>query len=694
MVVFVFGVWAYESLKSRKLVVQKNQLGLAMVVFAVAVGISFGLSQDKVLSTYGYFGRFMNSLPFYLVIVALFIGLSNILSGKLQYRKLVGGLVTGLNLLGLFVLVQHFGIVPSGLSDKFAFFANPSFNTMGSAVLIPFVLALNLSLAAFLYKLSEEKSSIYYFLVTILVSTFTFAVTAGAPNVGQNWMYYAFLGMVVVLTALSNKDDAKRNKLFLVSLIVCLLVSLLVTNVNPFKSALKLDTDPYVRESTLGFGFSWQIMGETLAESPSRALFGSGPDTFIEDFSRYKPLEYNSTSFWSVRLSRGGGELMEMLSNLGLIPVFAFLGVLFVAGKMGYKSFKAVGPYSSEMKFLFAVLLSIVLLGIFFVWNTVIWFILLLVLVGIVIFDRMNMLQDSEVTLSLNLASVDGGRKDYLPAIFAVSVLLLSLVSVNFLVRSCFADYQYKESVKLSAEEKNEEALNAAIRSVQYCDKKDYLHRQVALQSLILLEQISAEDEPDQDSQSAFLSQVIRETEKLLSTAPRNVENWETASIIYQRLINLTDGQYGTESVNALKNAILLDPNKPQLYEALGVLYERAEEYDTAKQQIEYAINLLPGYFHPYLTLAEVYESEDDLKTSIQLLDAAKKLLPEDSEIIPLIDKKIESLEKGETSTTETMKDGSVENIVDESEGPVEEYPEDNSVSNVEETAEDGAVVE
>ena len=332
-----------------------------------------------------------------------------------------------------------------------------------------------------------------------------------------------------------------------------------------------------------------------------------------------------------------------------------------------------------ESATLSAVLLSLILLGFIFVYDVVIWFILIIALVGLVLMERLREREDTETALSLKVLKNMGFEADLLPRIFAGVVVVVGVCTLFFFSRSYISDVYYRSSIKKASAEEIEAALDTAIQSVRSCDTKDYTHRQIAVQSLAMLEKVSSEEEPDENTQKAFLNQAIRENERMLNLAPNNVENWEMSSIIYQRLINLTDGQYVDQAVESLMSAIQLDPLNPQLYEALGILYARAEEFDTARQHIEYAINLQPGYFRTYLSLSELFEMQEDMENAVKALEAAKSLLPEDSEIVPLIDEKIQQLEEGEET----------ESVIEELEGTALTEPVIEDIGGVEEPVEE-----
>lgn len=647
----VLFLWGWTVLRQGELAMRRNPFLLPFFIFLVSVIISFIFSQDKILSLYGYYGRFINTLPFYIVIFLLFVGLVNTIKTEKIFGKIITALIIGIDALLIWIVVYHFGILSVVYPKTWEFLQLPNFNMIGSSALIPFLAIVNIVLNTYLFSDLKQRSFVFIGVISLIISSFVFVFSAGSFHAGLNWMPYVFLSVSIMSTLILNPSLLRERKRYVIILLVSLVFSLIIVNVNPFKKSLKLDEKPYMKEVVLDFNFGWKILGGTLSASPAKALFGSGPDTYFEDFAAHRPLEYNATSFWAMRFSRGSGEFIELLTNLGIIP-FVCLFVLFLITLRFALNKEHLASVVEREKYkirtLTALIIVLVLFGFFMVYNTTVWFILVLVLSGIVILRRKQASPSDEVLLSLDIGNRLNITKDLMPYLFFVSIFIFGAAALPFFIKSYISDILYRKSVLKATQNEIESSANLAIRSATWLSRKDYAHRQIATQSLLILEKISSEETPDQNAVKAFLNQTLNEAERMLALSPNNIENWEAASLIYQRLANLTDGQYFEHAVNALNNAISLDPIKPQSYESLGLLYARTKQFDLAKKNLETAINLQPNFYRTYLTLAQIYELEEDKENAIKLLEIAKSLLPDDSEILNIIDEKIEALQSPE----------------------------------------------
>jgi len=71
-----------------------------------------------------------------------------------------------------------------------------------------------------------------------------------------------------------------------------------------------------------GFNIAMQALKSNLA------IIGSGPGTFIYDFSKFKSPEFNQTQFWNVRFGDGSSKVLALVPTVGILGMLAFLGLM------------------------------------------------------------------------------------------------------------------------------------------------------------------------------------------------------------------------------------------------------------------------------------------------------------------------------------------------------------------------------
>ncbi|PIR47768.1 hypothetical protein COV06_02120 [Candidatus Uhrbacteria bacterium CG10_big_fil_rev_8_21_14_0_10_50_16] len=125
-------------------------------------------------------------------------------------------------------------------------------------------------------------------------------------------------GVFVALGLFDPKSFARPARVLAPMLLFAFSLILLIVPV-PWTSSIPVEAMPnYVTTAAIAI--------ETLTvDGP----FGSGPGTFGNDFSRFKPGFVNQSPFWNIAFDHGGSHLLTLLATWGLIPfclLVLFLG--------------------------------------------------------------------------------------------------------------------------------------------------------------------------------------------------------------------------------------------------------------------------------------------------------------------------------------------------------------------------------
>ena len=73
---------------------------------------------------------------------------------------------------------------------------------------------------------------------------------------------------------------------------------------------------------------SWTIAKQVLQDHP---LFGSGPGTWIYDYSQYRSPAVNLSQFWTIRFERGLSTFFTLFATVGLVGIVLWLLLLLSA---------------------------------------------------------------------------------------------------------------------------------------------------------------------------------------------------------------------------------------------------------------------------------------------------------------------------------------------------------------------------
>jgi len=124
-------------------------------------------------------------------------------------------------------------------------------------------------------------------------------------------------GLFVSLGLFDPKAFSKPSRVLAPMLLFAFSLILLIVQV-PWTSRIPVEASP-------SYTTTAAIAIETLTvDGP----FGSGPGTFANDFSRFKPGLINQSPFWNIAFDHGASHLLTLLATWGLIP-FGLLVLFF-----------------------------------------------------------------------------------------------------------------------------------------------------------------------------------------------------------------------------------------------------------------------------------------------------------------------------------------------------------------------------
>ena len=279
--------WFLKSLKEGKISLNFSLLHLAIIVFLVVLGFSTLFSSYK----YGSFwGWPLNVAPGFLTILG-FVLLYFLVVNIFQKTEIFGLLLTPA--LSSFLAVLFGGFQLFGkFFLPFDFAKISSFNTIGTVNSLGVFAALLLPLIISLIFISKR-------VIKFLLMVFGLAML-GLIFLVNFWV--AWISLLIGTAAILIFGIARRGTFqagWLTPLMVLLVITLFfgVFRISiPVLPATPLEVSP--SQTT-----TFDIATQTLKESIPALFLGSGPSTFIYDYSKFKPETINQTAFWGVRFN-------------------------------------------------------------------------------------------------------------------------------------------------------------------------------------------------------------------------------------------------------------------------------------------------------------------------------------------------------------------------------------------------------
>lgn len=578
-------LWAVKSVAQEKLTITKSPLDVPLLLLGLTFILSTWFSLNRSTSVMGFGGLWHWSLLSALGLISFYyIVVSNINSKvwleRMSYLLLSVGAVLGLGAVLGYLVAQGL-IVPGGLG----FFGNVltqlNFNLTGGTLFLVLTLVALLPIAISKLLESYEK---------------------------QNWPAFTLNALYVMVFALGA-----------------------VLWISPHLPGLDSGLEAGAR---LGLRESWIVSISSLRDN---ALLGSGPATFLTDFTQYRPAYLNQVDYWGVRFTKPFSEYLDVVATLGLAGLVVFLllvwrvtrGVLF-----------GVGRGEERKVSVFALGALIILVGwIFMPSNIVTAFLLFTFLALWMVEERLNGGVSDEVVLSF--ATTGKQNTEVLPWVFLVVSVLVSLGGLYSISRDLRSNVTFANSVRLLATNASgieiyntqRDAINLNPYRASY--RRSYAQTNLALASAIAgqgrtQEQPAQLTEQDRANISSLVQESIRQVRVLTEAlAPLDVRNWEARGQIYSGLIGVAQDAEGW-AINAYRNALQLDPTNPLLYARLGGLYMGQENYAAAQQNFATAVNLKPDLPNAHFNLAVALQRQEKFKQAKEELVLTQRIIEQD----------------------------------------------------------------
>ncbi|MEK7617378.1 MAG: O-antigen ligase family protein [Patescibacteria group bacterium] len=399
---------------------------------------------------------------------------------------------------------------------------------------------------------------------------------------------------------------------------------------NPFYNATK----NFPREIQLPFLTSWKISVSTFRDSP---FWGSGPGTYLFNFTSYKPVEFNQTKFWNIKFDAGFNEYLQILANLGGVGFFATLAltVIFVSKALSIlrtKDPSLVGLSLAGMTFFVILLLHV---------STLPTFVLGLIISAC--FWMKTLREEQNPSLLFKIANFSRAfeqnlRIEALPSILLVISVSLVLFTAFFGGKLYIADFHHRESLNAISKNDGILALNKLTASAKLNPWSDLYRTDLARVNFALANAIAQARGPteaspagslsNQDKQNiqGLLQESIGAAKAATSLSPRSAVNWEILALLYRQIAGVAQNAL-LFSLDSYGRAIFNDPFDPALRLNVGGVYYAVKNYDLAIRFFQDSINLKPDFANGFYNLSVALRDKGDLNTALQAAERAVQLI-------------------------------------------------------------------
>lgn len=459
-------------------------------------------------------------------------------------------------------------------------------------------------------------------------------------------------------------------------------VPLLATPTNPFYPKAK----DFPRQLQLSFPISWKISVSAFRDSP---FWGTGPATYLFNFTTYKPIEFNNTPYWNLRFDAPFNEYLRILAELGGIGFLALVLATAFFISSAYHTIRQKLAHSEGQNLNSSTRLTIALglAGITFFTllllhssTLVLWvtgILILALFMAVTVKGRAESYPGSSQDnfqgiisrfanqVSPITASSTTIANPELPSIILVAAIIFALVVVFFGGKFALADYYHRLALNAVSQNDGLAAYNNLVNAERLNPYNDLYRTDLSQTNFALANAIAAAKGPTESSPSGSLTDTDRQNIQVLlqqavekgrtatTLNPRSAVNWEILGNLYRQISGVAPNAL-LFSMDSYGRAIQNDPLNPVLRLNVGGIYYATKNYDLAIRFFTDAVNLKPDYPNGFYNLAVALKERGDDQSALQAAQKAAELITDkssnDYKTVEQLVKELESKTKTDTT--------------------------------------------
>jgi len=483
--------------------------------------------------------------------------------------------------------------------------------------------------AVVFFEFSKPSPRLKKFFGLALVLAFVAMVMVNFTSV---WVVFGvfLLVLLVYLYSISREySNFARLPLFLILLVVFFVLAKPL--VGDFITSLGLDSVE-VRPS---WSSTFNVAKDTMKEGVKNMVLGSGPNTFLYDWMKYKSTAINSTIFWNVRFTSGVGLVPSFLASLGVLGALAWLFFLCL---IVYYGFKAISQSSNDSAKVF---LMATFLGALYLWVFSIIYVLnnfLLALAFLLTGLFFAVCTRSQKTSFKEISFVNNSTVGFISALLIVLLMIVGVASFYLLFQKYWSAYTYTTGLVAFNRDGNlGEAEDKILRAIRF-DEQDRYYRSLSEVGLVKVSRIlnSLDLSPD-EARAQFqntLSFSVQSAKKAVDLNPVDSANWTQLGRVYESVIPLNIIGSSELALDAYRNAAEKSPQDPRTFLSLARVKRQSGDNELAREYLILALQRKRDYSPALYLLAQIEASSGNVDQAILATEQARLFAPNDIGIL------------------------------------------------------------
>lgn len=608
-------LWGFSWVLKGKVVFSRTPLDIPLILLLGVILVSTFFSDSRFVSIFGNYPRLHGStISWVAYILFYFIAASNLKTPR-QLKMAFSALMLSSVVMAIISIASYFGLY---LPFPFAKFAN--FSTAGSSFSTTALLAMLLPLPL----LSIARPNRFFPQPLALIVSILFGATIALIG---DFASIITAGIAVLLIVLINRKNSLRVTGPMLAIPVVITVVLLILSAIPMGNIniINKKSADFVREIQLPVPVSWKVAASAFRDAP---FFGTGPSTFLFNYTAYKPVEVNTSPYWNTRFDTSYNEFFQFFGTVGGLGLIALGFLSIVILNFGWKGLsQRENPLTLALSMSAVLLLSLLLFHV----STPVLIIEGLALLAMLMASHKSINNKvEELTIGIRTSKLTDSNLvvgDILPLILLLPIVFFVIFFGYHGAKAMLAEYYHQSALVSASQNQLIDTYNKLVAAENMNVHIDRYRTDIAQTNFALANAIAAAKGPTEASPSGsltdqdklniqqLLSQSITEARVATVLSSRNSLNWEVLASIYRQITGVAENALAF-SLDAYGNAIQRDPLNPVLRLNVGGIYYSIKNYDLAIRFFTDAINLKPDYANAYYNLSIALRDKGDLQSA------------------------------------------------------------------------------
>lgn len=378
---------------------------------------------------------------------------------------------------------------------------------------------------------------------------------------------------------------------------------------------------------------TFEVVKSSLGDNFKDAILGTGPNTFLYDWFKFKPMSINETAFWSTRFQSGIGLLPTLVATMGLVSSLAWLFFLLVIVYYGIRTI-GYGENDITKSLLFSTFLGSIYLWVFSIIYVPNHFLFILSFVMSGLFFAI-LAKSGKLKLG-TFSFVNKGGAGFMASLLIVLLLISSVAAFYSIFQKYWAAYSYNKGLAVfNAEGKVDSAQKYFSRALRFDNQQDRYYRTLSELGLIQLSNFLSQPQQLSDEEvklqfQNILAFVIQNAQQATVVNPKEPLNWLVLGQVYSNLVSLKIEGAESVALGAYKKALETSPADPTSLFSSAQVEIQVGNKEAARSYLNASLKLKSNYTSALFLLANLAAQEGDLDNAIRQTEMARLTAPND----------------------------------------------------------------